>query len=119
MKISNGYQNSYEGCQLNKWSTDKAICLILMKVRKALKNAEVYDNFLRCLVLFNQEVISRAELVQLAANFLGLVYCTTFLFSFKFTMYKLDQIMKNNTDLQQLVILENNIVIFKGQEIKG
>ncbi|XP_068710577.1 paired amphipathic helix protein Sin3a-like isoform X1 [Montipora foliosa] len=41
------------------------------KVRKALKNAELYNNFLRCLVLFNQEVISRAELVQLAANFLG------------------------------------------------
>ena len=41
------------------------------KVRKALKNQEVYENFLRCLVLFNQEVISRQELVQLAANFLG------------------------------------------------
>ncbi|EDO41458.1 predicted protein, partial [Nematostella vectensis] len=41
------------------------------KVRKALKSPEVYDNFLRCLVLFNQEVISRSELVQLASNFLG------------------------------------------------
>ncbi|KAJ3595966.1 hypothetical protein NHX12_002375, partial [Muraenolepis orangiensis] len=41
------------------------------KVRKALRSAEVYDNFLRCLVLFNQEVISRAELVQLVLPFLG------------------------------------------------
>ncbi|KAL5019521.1 hypothetical protein ScPMuIL_002413 [Solemya velum] len=41
------------------------------KVRRALRHQEVYDNFLRCLVLFNQEVISRSELVQLVQNFLG------------------------------------------------
>uniref|UniRef100_H2L901 SIN3 transcription regulator family member Aa n=1 Tax=Oryzias latipes TaxID=8090 RepID=H2L901_ORYLA len=40
-------------------------------VRKALRSAEAYDNFLRCLVIFNQEVISRAELVQLVLPFLG------------------------------------------------
>ena len=43
------------------------------KVRKALKNSEVYDNFLRCLVLFNQEVVSRSELVQLVSPFLNKV----------------------------------------------
>ena len=41
------------------------------KVRKALKSQDVYDNFLRCLVLFNHEVISRPELIQLATTFLG------------------------------------------------
>ena len=41
------------------------------KVRKALKTPEVYENFLRCLVLFNHEVISRPELIQLASSFLG------------------------------------------------
>ncbi|CAH1252012.1 SIN3A [Branchiostoma lanceolatum] len=41
------------------------------KVRKALHSQDVYENFLRCLVLFNQEVISRAELVQLVTPFLG------------------------------------------------
>ena len=41
------------------------------KVRKALRNQEVYDNFLRCLVLFNQEVISRGELIQLTSPFLS------------------------------------------------
>ncbi|XP_042351795.1 SIN3 transcription regulator family member Aa isoform X1 [Plectropomus leopardus] len=45
--------------------------LFFEKVRKALRSAEAYDNFLRCLVIFNQEVISRAELVQLALPFLG------------------------------------------------
>lgn len=41
------------------------------KTRKALKNQEVYENFLRCLVLFNQEIVSRSELVQLVTPFLG------------------------------------------------
>ena len=41
------------------------------KVRKALRNQEVYDNFLRCLVLFNQEVVSRTELIQLTTPFLS------------------------------------------------
>ncbi|KAG7283746.1 hypothetical protein CRUP_034370 [Coryphaenoides rupestris] len=41
------------------------------KVKKALQSPEAYDNFLRCLLIFNQEVISRAELVQLVIPFLG------------------------------------------------
>nr|XP_033330131.1 paired amphipathic helix protein Sin3a isoform X4 [Megalopta genalis] len=41
------------------------------KVRKALRSQEVYDNFLRCLVLFNQEIVSKSELVQLVTPFLG------------------------------------------------
>uniref|UniRef100_A0A8C6LU18 Paired amphipathic helix protein Sin3a n=1 Tax=Nothobranchius furzeri TaxID=105023 RepID=A0A8C6LU18_NOTFU len=41
------------------------------KVRKALRSSEAYDNFLRCLHIFNQEVISRTELVQLVIPFLG------------------------------------------------
>lgn len=45
--------------------------LKLPQVRKALRSAEAYENFLRCLVIFNQKVISRAELVQLVLPFLG------------------------------------------------
>lgn len=40
------------------------------KVRRALRNSEVYDNFLRCLVLFNQEIITKQELLNLTAPFL-------------------------------------------------
>uniref|UniRef100_A0A8C4IKX1 Paired amphipathic helix protein Sin3a n=1 Tax=Dicentrarchus labrax TaxID=13489 RepID=A0A8C4IKX1_DICLA len=47
------------------------IVYLLSQVRKALRSAEAYDNFLRCLFIFNQEVISRAELVQLVLPFLG------------------------------------------------
>ncbi|XP_018621342.1 SIN3 transcription regulator family member Aa isoform X2 [Scleropages formosus] len=45
--------------------------LFFEKVRKALRSSEAYENFLRCLVIFNEEVISRAELVQLVLPFLG------------------------------------------------
>ncbi|XP_015113100.1 paired amphipathic helix protein Sin3b isoform X4 [Diachasma alloeum] len=41
------------------------------KVRKALRSQEVYENFLRCLVLFNQEIVSKSELIQLVTPFLG------------------------------------------------
>ena len=41
------------------------------KVRRALKSQEVYDNFLRCLTLFNQDILSKSELVQLTSSFLG------------------------------------------------
>lgn len=41
------------------------------KVRKALRNKEVYDNFLRCLTLFNQEIISKSELIGLVSPFLS------------------------------------------------
>ncbi|XP_026840742.1 uncharacterized protein LOC6603455 isoform X1 [Drosophila persimilis] len=40
------------------------------KVRKALRSPEVYDNFLRCLTLFNQEIVSKAELLGLVSPFL-------------------------------------------------
>ena len=41
------------------------------KVRESLKTPDVYDNFLRCLVLYNQEIISKSELVTLVQPFLG------------------------------------------------
>uniref|UniRef100_A0A8C2AIZ6 Paired amphipathic helix protein Sin3b n=1 Tax=Cyprinus carpio TaxID=7962 RepID=A0A8C2AIZ6_CYPCA len=41
------------------------------KVRRLLKSQEVYENFLRCIALFNQEVVSGAELLQLVTPFLG------------------------------------------------
>ncbi|KAL4622772.1 paired amphipathic helix protein Sin3a-like isoform X1 [Arapaima gigas] len=51
--------------------SSSAESLFFEKVRKALRSSEAYENFLRCLVLFNEEVISRAELVQLVLPFLG------------------------------------------------
>ncbi|CAH1169902.1 unnamed protein product [Phaedon cochleariae] len=43
------------------------------KVRKAVRSQEVYNNFLRCLTLFNQEIVSKSELVQIVTPFLGKV----------------------------------------------
>ncbi|XP_074602037.1 SIN3 transcription regulator family member A [Brevipalpus obovatus] len=41
------------------------------KVRNALRIREVYENFLRCLFLYNHEIVSRNELVLLVTPFLG------------------------------------------------
>ncbi|XP_029470051.1 paired amphipathic helix protein Sin3b isoform X2 [Rhinatrema bivittatum] len=41
------------------------------KVRRVLKSQEVYENFLRCIALFNQELVSGTELLQLVTPFLG------------------------------------------------
>ena len=44
--------------------------LLFLKVRKALRSQEAYDNFLRCLLLYNNEVIGKGDLVQLVQPFL-------------------------------------------------
>jgi paired amphipathic helix protein Sin3a len=41
------------------------------RVRQALKSPDVYDNFLRCLTLFNQEIVSKSELLTLVTPFLS------------------------------------------------
>lgn len=41
------------------------------KVRKVLKSQEVYDNFLRFLLLYNHEILSRSELLSMVSGFLG------------------------------------------------
>ena len=45
-------------------------CVATTQIYKCL-NPEVYDNFLRCLVLFNEEIVSQQDLVQLITPFLG------------------------------------------------
>lgn len=41
------------------------------RVKKALRTQQVYENFLKCLALFNQGVVTRGELVALVEPFLG------------------------------------------------
>lgn len=45
--------------------------IYFFQVRKSLRSQDVYENFLRCLVLFNQEIVSKSELVLLVTPFLG------------------------------------------------
>lgn len=40
------------------------------KVREACQKPDVYDNFLRCLCLYNQEIVSKSELMSLVSPFL-------------------------------------------------
>jgi paired amphipathic helix protein Sin3a len=41
------------------------------KVRESLRTSDVYDNFLRCLTLYNQEIVSKSELMTLITPFLS------------------------------------------------
>ena len=41
------------------------------KVRESLRTPDVYDNFLRCLTLYNQEIVSKSELMTLVSPFLS------------------------------------------------
>lgn len=41
------------------------------KVRETLRSPDVYDNFLRCLTLYNQEIVSKTELITLVTPFLS------------------------------------------------
>ncbi|XP_015246903.1 PREDICTED: paired amphipathic helix protein Sin3a-like [Cyprinodon variegatus] len=61
---------SHSMAEVSKLSTSTET-MFFEKVKKALRSSESYDNFLRCLHIFNQEVISRTELVQLVIPFLG------------------------------------------------
>lgn len=49
----------------------KAPDVLSLQVRRVLKSQEVYENFLRCIALFNQELVSGSELLQLVSPFLG------------------------------------------------
>lgn len=44
------------------------------KVRRAFKNDDVYDNFLRCLAIYNQELVSKTDLIDMMNAFLRLVF---------------------------------------------
>ena len=52
------------GC--GRWGPDP----LSLQVRWVLKSQEVYENFLRCIALFNQELVSGSELLQLVGPFL-------------------------------------------------
>lgn len=41
------------------------------KLKKALRTPQVYENFLKCLVLFNQGIITTSELIKLVEPFLS------------------------------------------------
>eukprot|EP00117_Sycon_ciliatum_P016959 scpid21185/ scgid16167/ Paired amphipathic helix protein Sin3a; Histone deacetylase complex subunit Sin3a; Transcriptional corepressor Sin3a len=70
------------------------------KVRKALRNQDVFDNFLRCLTLFNQEVLSRAELIHVVSPFLSK-------FPDLFTWFKQFLGHRDVTNLQSAAALAN------------
>ena len=53
-----------------KFVTDKEL-VFFERVKKTLKTEAVYANFLRCLALYNNEIVSRTELANLVSPFIG------------------------------------------------
>ncbi|XP_054713326.1 paired amphipathic helix protein Sin3a-like [Uloborus diversus] len=68
------------------------------KVRKAFKSQEIYENFLRCLVIYNQELISRQDLVLLVSPFLS-KYSDLYKWFKDFLGYKENNNNNNNTSV--------------------
>ncbi|XP_063866236.1 paired amphipathic helix protein Sin3a-like isoform X2 [Scylla paramamosain] len=64
-----GYLKDMSAAEAGKYAT-LAEYAFFDKVRKALRHEETYHNFLRCITLYNEEIITRSELVQLVHPFL-------------------------------------------------
>ncbi|XP_054712932.1 paired amphipathic helix protein Sin3a-like [Uloborus diversus] len=79
------------------WDSIKEI-LNFFKVRKAFKSQEIYENFLRCLVIYNQELISRQDLVLLVSPFLS-KYSDLYKWFKDFLGYKENNNTNNNTSV--------------------
>ena len=62
--IVTGTAAKYNGAILNEIT-------FFDRLKKALRTQQVYDNFLKCLALFNQDIVTRAELIALVEPFLG------------------------------------------------
>uniref|UniRef100_H2YZP9 Paired amphipathic helix protein Sin3a n=1 Tax=Ciona savignyi TaxID=51511 RepID=H2YZP9_CIOSA len=68
------------------------------KVRRALRSTDAYENFVRCLLLYNNEVIGRAETVQLIQPFL-IKFPELFKWFKEFMGYKESPSMEMSSDI--------------------
>lgn len=57
--------------EVGKYGTMNELAFFDKVRRVACRSREVYDNFLRCLVMYNQEIISKMELLQITTPFLS------------------------------------------------
>ncbi len=56
---------------LNRFNGNINEITFFERLKKALRTQQVYDNFLKCLALFNQDIVTHTELIQLVEPFLG------------------------------------------------
>ncbi len=61
----------YSIADVGKYGTMNELAFFDKVRRVACRSREVYDNFLRCLVMYNQEIISKMELLQITTPFLN------------------------------------------------
>ena len=61
----------YSVADVGKYGTMNELAFFDKVRRVACRSRDVYDNFLRCLVMYNQEIISKMELLQVTTPFLN------------------------------------------------
>lgn len=68
---SGGHNKDHSLAEVSKYGTMNELAFFDKVRRVACRSREVYENFLRCLVMYNQEIISKMELLQITTPFLS------------------------------------------------
>lgn len=70
-RLDPGSGKDHSIADVGKYGTMSELAFFDKVHRVACRSREVYDNFLRCLVMYNQEIISKMELLQITTPFLS------------------------------------------------
>jgi len=70
-RLDPGIGKDHSLAEIGKYGTMNELAFFDKVRRVACRSREVYDNFLRCLVMYNQEIISKMELLQITTPFLS------------------------------------------------
>ena len=72
LKLNTNFKsNDSTDVSLNKINGNINEITFFERLKKALRTQQVYDNFLKCLALFNQDIVTHIELIQMVEPFLG------------------------------------------------
>ena len=70
-RLDPGSGKDHSLAEIGKYGTMNELAFFDKVRRVACRSRDVYDNFLRCLVMYNQEIISKMELLQITTPFLS------------------------------------------------
>lgn len=70
-RLDPGSGKDHSIADVGKFGTMNELAFFDKVRRVACRSRDVYENFLRCLVMYNQEIISKMELLQITTPFLS------------------------------------------------
>ena len=70
-RLDPGSGKDHSLADVGKFGTMNELAFFDKVRRVACRSRDVYENFLRCLVMYNQEIISKMELLQITTPFLS------------------------------------------------